>query len=280
MGTSSSSVGPGKGVPMVPPWVPSLPDEDQVPPVETPSDPAAPTPPPAVPEQTPLAPSNRFNAARRNLAKFAANSNSGNLRRGVGHYFSKGYGGGGGAARRFGGTARTAGSLFGALSPGGGGGARSPERDAFEQACRTSGSPEAIVTALVEILRPIDGTQDAEAERKSLAEAFSEFLRQFPNADILNLTNAQRMDIVSRYVSLDVYRRFFLDVGKTIIDRAPTIATGVARVREAKEYIVETVKAAFGKLVTDAGTLTSQRVVSLVTTTLKDSIEVFQSYTE
>lgn len=275
MGTSSSSTGPGKGVPMVPPWVPGIPELPEGEPT-----PPQVTPVPAVnPVEVPLAPKNRFGGARRNLSTFAKSNNSDSLRRGVGHYFKKGYGGTGSSTKRFGGTARTAGSLFGALSPPGAG-ARTPERDAFEQACRAGGTPEAIVTTLVEALRPVDGTQDAEAERKSLAEALADFLRQFPNVDMLNLTEPQRLSIVARYVALDVYRRFFLDVGKTIIDNAPTYATGVARVKEAKEYIRETVQAAFDRLKNAGSGLTSKRIVTLVARALKDAIEVFQSYTE
>jgi len=201
------------------------------------------------------------------------------LRRGVGHYFKKGYGGGGTATKRFRGTARTAGSLFGALSSGAGA-ARTPERDVLEHVCRSGGSPESIVTALVEVLRPIDGSQDAEASRKSLADALSEFLARSPDADLLNLTDEQRMSIVSRYVSLDVYGRFFLDVGKAIIDKAPSITAGVSRLREAKEYIRETIVAAFNKFAAAGATLTSGRVTALVSTALRDAIDVFQGYAE
>src|SRR5688572_12912558 len=121
MGTSSSSTGPGKGVPMVPPWVPSVPPpaQDETPPKDQPPENPATENPAAAPttENPPpqLAPAGRFMSSRLNLGKFASSGNADNLRRGVGHYFKTGYGGGGGggggAIKRFGGTATTAGSL-------------------------------------------------------------------------------------------------------------------------------------------------------------------------
>src|SRR4051812_40653109 len=115
MGTSSSSNGPGKGVPMVPPWVPDAPadgDGDEPADDQPVSPDTSQTPPAPLPPVPLVAPPSRFNAARRNLGKFASSGKSESLKRGVGHYFKKGYGGGGTAVKRFGGTARTAGSLF------------------------------------------------------------------------------------------------------------------------------------------------------------------------
>jgi hypothetical protein len=200
------------------------------------------------------------------------------LKRGVGNYFKKGYGGGTTAARRLRRTAQTAGALYNALSPALER-AASRERDAFEEACRSGASPEEIVTSLVETLRPVDGTLDAESSRKSLAEAMSEFLARSPDADLLSLTEEQRMSIVARYVALDVYGRFFLDVGKTIIDRAPSVITGLSRLKEAKEYIRETVAGIFRKIVTPTATLSARRVAAIVQSVLQDAIDVFQGYT-
>jgi len=271
---------------MVPPWVPAIPSppQDEAPPED--QSPEDATTPPTTEGLPQLAPAARFMSSRLNLGRFASSGDTDNLRRGVGHYFKTGYGGGrgggggsGSAVKRFGGTATTAGALYGVLSPAPDS-ERTPERDSFEQACRAASPPEVLVTALVEVLRPIDGTQDAEAERKSLAEAMSEFLTVSPNADLLGLTESQRLSIVARYVALDVYRRLFLDVGQSIIDNAPTIATGLSRMREAKEYIREKILAAFGRLSKAAGDFTSKRIVSLVGTALSDAISVFESYTE
>jgi hypothetical protein len=132
MGTSASSDGPGGGVPMVPPWVP-----DPAPP--PPPDPNArpqpegdgqAAPPPPSPNQplppVPIAPAGRFGGARLNLGKFAQTGDQRAMRRGIGQYIRKGYGGRETAVRRFGGTASTAGALYGALTNSAGGQAAGP----------------------------------------------------------------------------------------------------------------------------------------------------------
>ena len=123
MGTSASSKGPVGGVPMVPPWVPDLgpPQPTPTPPVPPPdekaSNPAdghsqqlpssqnqpapeqAPVVAPAMPTVSPLAPPARFGGARLNLGRFASSGGSQDMRRGLGHYVRRGYGGGGSAVR-------------------------------------------------------------------------------------------------------------------------------------------------------------------------------------
>jgi hypothetical protein len=97
--------------------------------------------------------------------------------------------------------------------------------------------------AVVEAVRPADGTQDAEAERASTRDALSELLTQFPDADLLSLSEKQRVLITERFVAIDVFRRIQLDVGKTIQDKAPTAGAGLARLKEVKDYVKETVAA-------------------------------------
>src|SRR5580704_3496847 len=114
MGTSQSSRGPGGGVPLVPPWVPPPPgDTDGAPPGQ--GDQTAPpgAPPATLPAAAAAA---RFGSSRLSLGKFAKSGDRSLMRRGVSEYIAKGYGGRAAAARRLEGTARTAGSLHGALS--------------------------------------------------------------------------------------------------------------------------------------------------------------------
>src|SRR5437870_9526365 len=114
MGTSASSSGAPSGVPMVPPWVPDVvpadgqdtgsDDAPDLPPPNTTPAPAVPPPP------VPIAPPGRFGPSRISLGRYARSGSSAEMRRGLGHYVSKGLGGGGTATRRFGGTASTAGA--------------------------------------------------------------------------------------------------------------------------------------------------------------------------
>lgn len=269
---------------MVPPWVPdpAAPEAtpssqgDQAPgPGPVPVPPAAPPPtPPAAP--APLAPAGRFKSSRLALGKFASGGDAQSMRRGVAHYVRSGYGGSGTATRRFGGTARTAGMLHGALSAAGREDASLPG-GALDPAVLSGRSADDVMNAVVEAVRPGDGTQDTEASRAAIKDALSDLLTKFPDAALLELTDDQRFFAVERYVAYDVYRRFRLDVGKTIQDKAPTVRAGLARLKEVKEYIKESVSAAFRKIA-GVATLTSRQVAKLAHTALKEAFGVFESY--
>ena len=168
-------------------------------------------------------------------------------REGLRDYVRKGYGGRATAVRRFGGTASTAGHLYGALSSVAGGQAAAPEVPSTRPFLPVDRRGE-VMDAIVEAVRPADGTQDAEASRAAIKDALSELLTMFPDADLFNLTEDQRGTAIERFVAIDVYQRAVLDIGKTIQDKAPTATVGLARLKEVKDYIKQTVAAAFRKL--------------------------------
>lgn len=272
MGTSQSSGGPGPGVPMVPPWVPDIPANE--PPPEG-DDPNVAQGPPIVP----LAPPARFLGARRSLGEYARSGDRLDMWRGLGHYVRSGYGGAGTASRRFGGTAATAGALYAALSGGGAGPAAVPGNP-LDPALLAGRSVKEVMDAVVEAVRPIDGTQDAEAARAAIRDALSDLLTRFPDADLLNLNAEQRSFAIERYAAIDVYRRFHLDVGRTIVERAPSAVTALSRLKQARDYIKETVAASFRRL-RDAGrAITAGRVSQLVQDALHETFQIFEGYAE
>jgi len=294
MGTSQSSKGPPGGVPMVPPWVPDVPpaapppeetapDDQQgsppdtgPPPVEEPA-PANDAPVPASAPAIPIAPAARFLGARRSLGSFARSGDGAAMRRGLGHYVRGGYGGAGVAVRRFGGTASTAGNLYGALSSVASGQAAAPG-SALDPVLLSGRSAREVIDVVVEAVRPADGTQDAEASRAAISDALSDLLTKFADADLLSLNGEQREFVIERFVAIDVYRRFALDLGKTIQDKAPSAATGLSRLKQVRDYIKETVAASFRKL-RDAGRrLSAGRVKDIVGAALRDALEVFEGY--
>jgi hypothetical protein len=276
MGTSQSSGGPGAGVPMVPSWTPDPPADDAGP---TPDQPPQQPVPPATPPAVPVAPSGRFGDARRSLGSYAHGGNRDDLRRSLGHYVRTGYGGARTATRRLGGTAATAAALGTALAAlaGGGAGGAAPGLDPASLVGR---SADDVLAAVVDAVRPIDGTLDAEASRASIRDALSELLTRFPEADLLNLSDIERTFAIERYAAADVFRRFQLDLGKTISDRAPSIGAALARLKEARDYIKEVVGASFRKL-RDAGrTLTAGQIAIVVRDAVADTFQVFEGYAE
>lgn len=285
MGTSQSSNGPLGGVPMVPSWVPDPPDGDipddgaPLPADGKPDVPADKPSIPAPPAPVPIAPAGRFGPTRLNLGKFAKTGDAGSMRRGLGQYVRKGYGGSGTAVRRSGGTAATAGALYGALTDVAAGRA-GPPGSPLDPALLAGRSAQEVMNAVVEAVRPVDGTQDAEAGRVAIRDALSELLTRFPEADLLNLSDEQRSFAVERYVACDVFRRIDLDVGKTIREKAPSAMTALSRLKEMRDYVKETVAAAFRKL-RDAGrAITSGRVGRVVRDALRDTYAVFEGYAE
>jgi len=281
MGTSASSRGAPSGVPMVPPWVPDVvpadgpdagdDDAPDQPASNTPPAPAAPAPP------VPIAPAGRFGPSRVSLGRYARSGSSDDMRRGLGHYVGKGLGGGGTASRRFGGTASTAGSLYGALSSAASGQAAAPGSP-FDPALLAGRSASETMDALVEAVRPIDGTQDAESSRQAIRDALSELLTRFPEADLLNLSEDQRVFAIERYVAVDVYNRFRLDVGKAIQDNAPGVGAALARFKEVKDYIKQTVSAAFRQVRAAGLALSAGRITQMVRQALGETFRVFEDY--
>jgi hypothetical protein len=293
MGTSQSSKGPRGGVPMVPPWVP-----DPVPPhppsngdgaapadgdtqddQQTPGQqqPALQQSTPAPLRPSPMATAARFGGARRSLGNFARTGDSADMRRGLQHYVRSGYGGGAAAVRRFGGTASTAGALYGALSTAAAGQAVSPG-SRLDPILLAGRSAQEVMDAVVEAVRPVDGTQDAEASRAAIKDALSELLTIFPQADLIDLSEDQRVFAIERFVAIDVYRRFQLDLGKTIQDKAPTATVGLARLKEVKNYVKETVAAAFRRLRAAGSRVITGRVNEVVRAALSEAFQVFEGY--
>lgn len=281
MGTSSSSSGSPSGTPMVPPWVPDpVPplddgtgDDDGVAPEGDAPEQAA--QPPAQP--VPVAPPARFGGARTRLGSFARTGSADDMRKGVGQYARKGLGGGGTAVRRLGGTARTAGTLYGALSAAAAGQASGPGNE-LNPAILAGRSADEIMGAVVEAVRPVDGTQDGEASRAAIGKALSELLTQFPDADLLNLSEEQRILAVERFIAWDVFNRFELDLGKTIQEKAPSAASALSRLKEVRDFITQTVAAEFRKLAAGAAALGSSKVSAIVRDALGLAIGVFEGY--
>ena len=288
MGTSQSSNGSPSGVPMVPPWVPDIPLAVAPPVVLPPGadpestsdqallEPSAPTEPQ---QPIPVAPSGRFGSARRNLGDYAHSGDRKGMKRGLGQYVKKGYGGSITAIRRFGGTAQTANALYSALS----GGANNPYAtlgSPLDPVLMAGRSADEVMDAVVEAIRPVDGTQDTEASRTAIKDALSDVLVRYPDADLNAMQEEHRELAIERYVASDVFRRFELDIGKTIIGRSPNAAIGMGRLKEIREYVRETVAASFRQLRDSGHRLATGRITQVVQNALRETFQVFEGYAE
>jgi hypothetical protein len=287
MGTSGSSKGPGANVPMVPPWVPEIPAQPPTPPATagpeggdaSSENTPVPSIPAAQPMPAPLAPAGRFAGARRSFGDFAKSGDTKAMRRGLGHYVKKGYGGGGGATQRFGGTVSSAGTLYGVLSTPAGTPTGAPGRE-FDPAVFAGRSAREIMDAIVESVRPADGTQDAEASRKAIKDALSDLLDAYPEANPLELNEDEKGFVIEQFVAIDVYQRLCLDIGEHIQTNAPTPRAAGARFKEIKAYIREVVANSFRKLKAAGEKLTTGRIKNIVTAALRNTFAVFERESE
>ena len=275
MGTSKSSSGSPSGVPMVPPWVPDAPGENQD--TQQEGDGAADQQSPPQRPPVPIAPPARFKSARTSLGRFARTGSTDDMRRGVGHYVRTGLGGSRSASRRLGNTVTTAGSLYGALSAVAHGQAPTPGSP-LDPVLLSGRSAKEVMDAVVEAVRPVDGTQDSEANRDAVAKALGEVLDRYPDADLVNLSEEERLYAVEHYVALDVYNRLRLDVGRNIQDKAPSVSAALSRLREVKDYVKETVSASFRKLSSKGQHMNSRNVSQVVRAALQDALFVFEEY--
>lgn len=279
MGTSASSSGPGSDVLLVPPWVsdpdiiaptPSTDDQD----VEQGSEDEA-----HVPDQMPsrLAPSRRFMGARNNLGRYGSSGFTDSLGRGLGRYVQPGLGGSRRASQRMAGTARKAGALYGvldALSTG-----TTPAVDLGIDTARLAGQPARVtVDRIAEALSPSDGTQDSEASRYSISQALCELVKNDPTADLASLTQEQIELAVELFISADICRRIELDVGKAILQRAPSPATAIRRLEEMYRYVRQVVAAVFRRRIVKLRRLSQQTAIRVASRVIRETFEVFESY--
>lgn len=286
MGTSSSSKGSPANVPIVPPWVPPLPplpppapdgapqENPQQPAPEAPA--ATNTPAQALPAaRVPMAPQRRFAPARSAASRFAASGSARDMKRSVGRYVRSGYGGASTTTQRLGGTISNAGALYSVLAPSEATAGAEPTRR-IDRALLAGRSANEIMDAVVEAVRPVDGTQDSEASRKAIKVSLSDVLERYPDANLLELTEEQRGFAIERYVALDVFQRYCLDIGKTIQDNAPNSTAVLSRLKDIREYIRETVTAAFRKLRTAGQTLSARRISQIVSAALLQACQTFE----
>ncbi len=234
---------------------------------------------PGGPTAIPIAPAGRLGGARRGLGSFAKSGDAKAMRRGLGQYVRGGYGGSGVAVQRFERTATTARTLLGALT------SRTSSTAAADYApinpaALAGKSAQEVMDAIINAVRPVDGTQDAEANRAAIRDALSDLLATYPDADLLNLQEEEREFTIERFVAMDVYRRIDLDVGAHVREKALSTVSALARLKEMRDYVRESVSAAFRKLRATGQIITNTSVSAIVRAALRETFVVFEGYAE
>jgi hypothetical protein len=190
------------------------------------------------------------------------------MKKGLGQYVRKGYGGSATATKRLASTATTAQSLFSALSAGNDNN-YSKEGGALDPAALSGKTAYEVMDIIVEAVAPVDGTQDTEASRESIKDALADLLNAHPDADLNDLSTEQKELAIERYVAGDVFRRIDLDLGKCIREKAPSTSSAFGRLKEVKNYVRETVSSAFRNLKETGQVIINNTVISIVQNAIK-----------
>jgi hypothetical protein len=177
-----------------------------------------------------------------------------------------------------GGAAVRSGSLYGALQSLAG----SPTSDAkpFDPVTLAGLSALAVIDVLVDFVSPIDGSQDAESSQHAIAAALSDLLETHPNLDLKALTSEEVFWVFVRHLVYEIHYRVQLDVGKAVIRNAPSLPAAMKRLDEIRDYIQETVSAAFRKRRSSDPPLTRAAATALASSILEDTFAVFEEYVE
>ena len=176
-----------------------------------------------------------------------------------------------------GGTAKTAGSLYGVLDALSTGTALPPDVN-LSPAQLVGKTQNEVADLIADALRPVDGTQDTEAARDAVSRSLSELLELEPAADLAALTPAQIEVVVEGYIAHVLSHRIELDVGKAVLDKAPNYADGVQRLEEMKAYVKQEVARCFRAREKNGEAMTRQNAAVLASTILRDTFEIFESY--
>lgn len=279
MGTGSSSKGPPSSGPLIPPWTPDPPHPNEGADSDDNENQNQSSNSTSNLQSVPDAPPARFRPARTNLGSFANFGSKNDMMRSLGHYVRKGYGGSNIATRRMGRTVQTAGNLFNVLSSLESG--KAIELDSVINRENLAGkSADEVMDALVEVVRPIDGTQDTEVSRRAVRNALSDLLNRYPDTDLLSLSWDQTLYTIECFISLDVFYQFELDLSKTIQENAPSARIALSRLKEIKDFVQQTISREFRELSKASEQFDDWKISEITSKTLRITFEIFEDFVQ
>jgi hypothetical protein len=182
MGTSTSSRGPGRDSPLVPPWA----DTDN----------QGPGPVPAP---------QRFKEFRKSLGKFVSGGDRADLQAALGKYATTATGGSVVGSRRFGSMARAGGGLFDTLA----GLPANINASGLDLSALNGMETDLAIDVIIQALIPSDG--DADRIRVAMNEALSECLEGYDEFDFAHISDEMLVQIMLAYVSRCVFGQVVLD---------------------------------------------------------------------
>jgi hypothetical protein len=246
MGTSTSSAGPGGGVPFDPPWLDQIAgggdsgdasgngdDEGES------GDPAVPNSDgreAAPPAGASHAPARRFLGARRALKIFARTGDKGSFAKAAGHYSKSGMGGAKKVAARMRTSTRSASGLVGILQA-----ARDrvdPQVTQWVSSLIASkASVQDVINQIIEQVMTGGGSIDEEACKDSMAQSMAELLELNPDAELLNMRDSDIWTLVELFLGNEACSRMQLDIGQLFESATLPPREAVLRTNEMRNFL-------------------------------------------
>ena len=289
MGTSTSSKGPGSGVPFDPPWLDQIDSQGDV---GNGNDADAPetdgadnTPETGDADQQPsdavelsphIAPRARFLGARRSLGSFVRDGGGRPaFSKAAGRYSKTGMGGAGGVAGRMRHSTKTASSLasfLGSVSSG-----LDPIAAQWVQSISGQNLPsEAIIDEIIRQVVPSGGSRDEESCKESMAQSMSEFLERHEDANLLGLGEGEIREITELFIANEAYNRLMNDVGQ-IFERENIPATQALDLEmEMHDYLVTDISVEIEKLWQINANPTTSQLDQLLRDAIKNTFEIYE----
>lgn len=279
MGTSSSSSGPGGGVPFDPPWLGSVASEIGNPlgqiSGETPqADPNPPQTGPIIP-QPEIAPSRRFQNARRYLGEFVGSGSKSSLKKAIGHYSHKGMGGASNVASRMRVSTSAGAGLFTFLQ-GVSGSSESRVTDWVNQLTAQNLSAMEVADEIIGQVLPSGGSLEEESCRNSMAQAMSDLLVIDPDINLINMDNDSIWTVMELFIANEAFNRLNLDIGQVFESAKYSPREAVSRMNEMRDYLKAEIAAQIHELRTDIANPTKDEINNLLQTAIKVTFEVFE----
>lgn len=273
MGTSTSSMGPGSGVSLDPPWLDDVLGDIGTGGAFPPGDEGPIVPPPSA---TGTAPPARYGDARRELGKYVKNGDTQNLANALGHYSRRGSGGAKAAASRMRASTRAGAELFSflnAISQ-----RSSPEAANWVDALRaTIPSADDVVDAIIRELSPAGGSADEESYRDAMALALSDLVRDDATIDVLSMRVDDIWELMKGYLATEVANRVCFDLGPIFENPQIDATTAVLRERQMRLFIKNELGMHVDLLRGTSANPTRTQLDSILQETLTMTFELFEA---
>lgn len=273
MGTSTSSVGPGSGVSLDPPWLDDVLGDIGTGSSVPASDEGQVVSPPGAPG---IAPPARYGDARRELGKYVRNGNIQHLGNALGHYSRRGNGGASAAASRMRASTRAGAELFSflnAISQ-----RSSPEAARWVDDLRTTNpSADDVVDAIVRELAPPGGSADEESFRDAMGLALSDLVRDDPIVDPLSMRVDDIWELMKGFLATEVANRVCFDLGPIFESSQIDASTAVMRERQMRLFIKNELGTHVDLLRGTSANPTRAQLDSILQETLTMTFELFEA---